>query len=93
MAVSYIAPLIWRTGLNERFLPGNGKKEEIGMGYIKKPELRSLKRIKRTCLKCDRKFVAEGKFNRICGPCTESNKQIIFGRYIVGNIKARRSMR
>ena len=59
------------------------------MGYIKKPELRRLKRFKRTCLKCDRKFIAEGRFNRICGRCTESNRQIILGRYIVGNRKAR----
>jgi Zn finger protein HypA/HybF involved in hydrogenase expression len=59
------------------------------MGYIKKPELRRPKRIKRTCLKCDQKFIAEGKFNRICRRCTESNRQIIYGRYMVGNRKAR----
>ena len=26
-------------------------------------------RIKRECLRCNRKFLAEGKFNRVCFPC------------------------
>jgi len=59
------------------------------MEYSKKPELWKSKRVMRTCLKCDRKFVAEGRFNRICGRCTESNRQIIFGHYIMRNKKAR----
>lgn len=45
------------------------------MGYIKKPELPSPQRINRTCLKCGQEFVAEGRFNRICRRCTESNRR------------------
>jgi hypothetical protein len=45
------------------------------MGYIKKPELPRPQRIKRTCLKCGQEFVAEGRFNRICRRCTESNRR------------------
>jgi RNA polymerase subunit RPABC4/transcription elongation factor Spt4 len=31
-------------------------------------------RIKRACLKCDREFLAIGRFNRICPSCHESNR-------------------
>jgi Zn finger protein HypA/HybF involved in hydrogenase expression len=58
------------------------------MGYIKKPELPRPKPIKRTCLKCGREFVAEGRFNRICERCTESNRQVTLGSYIGWNEKA-----
>jgi len=34
-------------------------------------------RIKRYCLKCDRPFVAHGRFNRICENCTKNNQDII----------------
>jgi len=30
--------------------------------------------IERKCLKCDDKFWAEGRFNRICPKCEETNK-------------------
>lgn len=33
-------------------------------------------RIKRTCLRCERKFFARGRFNRICGSCRKVNSQI-----------------
>jgi hypothetical protein len=59
------------------------------MGYIKKPELPRPRRIKRTCLKCDQEFVAEGRFNRICGRCTELNRRYTLGSYRVGSIKAK----
>ncbi len=63
------------------------------MGYIKKSEFPRPKPIKRTCLKCDREFVAEGRFNRICVRCRESDRELrrfTLHRYVVGNIKARR---
>lgn len=39
---------------------------------IKKEEL-----IERKCLKCERKFTAQGRFNRICPSCTVRNEQTI----------------
>lgn len=33
--------------------------------------------IERRCLKCNRKFMAEGKFNRICPNCTVVNANTI----------------
>jgi Zn finger protein HypA/HybF involved in hydrogenase expression len=33
-------------------------------------------RIKRTCLKCDQKFLAKSRFNRICPSCREMNREI-----------------
>jgi len=57
------------------------------MESIKKPEFPRPKPIKRTCLKCDREFVAEGRFNRICARCTITNRQVILGSYIVWNEK------
>jgi len=29
------------------------------------------KRIKRLCLKCDKEFIANGRFNRICPKCSD----------------------
>ena len=31
----------------------------------------------RTCLKCDSTFESEGPWNRICGPCTVSNGEVM----------------
>lgn len=36
--------------------------------------------MKRICLKCDRKFVARGRFNRICSVCTKWNNTILSGK-------------
>ncbi len=33
-------------------------------------------RIKRICLKCDREFLARGRFNRICRQCQQLNREI-----------------
>jgi len=35
-----------------------------------------LEQIKRACLKCDREFLAAGRFNRICPSCQNSNREI-----------------
>jgi len=34
------------------------------------------RKTKRTCLRCDREFLSEGKFNRICPNCREINANI-----------------
>lgn len=34
-------------------------------------------RIERICLKCDRAFMAEGRFNRICPLCTKGNSDVL----------------
>jgi hypothetical protein len=31
-------------------------------------------KIKRFCLKCDRPFIAEGRFNRLCSRCKKANQ-------------------
>jgi hypothetical protein len=51
--------------------------------YLKKPSVRRLPRIRRTCLKCDEEFWARGRLNRICGRCTESNRQLADANYTV----------
>ena len=33
-------------------------------------------RIKRTCLSCDEKFLARGRFNRICPSCRKLNRDV-----------------
>jgi hypothetical protein len=33
-------------------------------------------RIKRTCLNCDKTFLAKGRFHRICGSCRRVNRGI-----------------
>jgi len=38
---------------------------------------RSRKKHKRTCLRCERQFLSDGKFNRICGSCREINANIL----------------
>ena len=41
------------------------------------PKKRTVKkRTTRTCVKCDREFMSEGKFNRICPGCQEINNGI-----------------
>jgi Zn finger protein HypA/HybF involved in hydrogenase expression len=45
--------------------------------YIAKDVVYPLKteRIERTCLKCERRFLARGRFNRICPTCRRVNKE------------------
>ena len=38
------------------------------------PRLSEPERIERRCLKCDRKFMAWGRFNRVCPACTKLNE-------------------
>lgn len=38
---------------------------------------RSKRKHKRVCLRCDREFLSDGKFNRICGSCREINANIM----------------
>jgi hypothetical protein len=33
-------------------------------------------RVERTCLNCDRTFLARGRFNRTCSSCRRSNREI-----------------
>jgi predicted RNA-binding Zn-ribbon protein involved in translation (DUF1610 family) len=37
---------------------------------------RKKRKTKRTCLRCDRQFLSEGIYNRICPNCRESNANI-----------------
>jgi len=37
---------------------------------------RKKKKTKRTCLRCDREFMSDGIYNRICANCRESNANI-----------------
>ena len=39
-----------------------------------KPET---ERIERQCLKCNRPFMAEGRFTRICETCAKSNREVV----------------
>lgn len=38
---------------------------------------RKKKKDKRVCLRCDREFMSEGIYNRICPNCRESNANIV----------------
>ena len=35
------------------------------------------RRVRRECLRCGGKFVADGRFNRICPECTVKNRYIL----------------
>jgi hypothetical protein len=37
-------------------------------------DLPEKERVERRCLRCDRKFMAQGRFNRICPTCTRVNE-------------------
>ena len=39
-------------------------------------KLEVAKAVDRDCLKCNRGFIAVGKFNRICHRCTDANREI-----------------
>ena len=43
-------------------------------------------RIERKCLKCDEKFMAEGRFNRICPRCTVINADAVDPVYAYGRV-------
>lgn len=38
---------------------------------------RTKRKVKRICLRCEREFLSDGKFNRICGSCREINANIM----------------
>ena len=42
---------------------------------FKMPDI--LEKVDRNCLKCDRSFVASGKFNRICSRCSDINGELL----------------
>ena len=43
------------------------------MSYIRKPKLPKPELVERKCLKCGSKFIAKGRFNRICPRCAKVN--------------------
>ena len=54
--------------------------------YIKKDVVdQTPESIKRRCLKCDRVFMAEGRFNRLCPGCHLVNQGLAIPRYSIGN--------
>ncbi len=42
---------------------------------------RKKKKTKRVCLRCDREFMSDGIYNRICPNCRESNANIALYPY------------
>jgi hypothetical protein len=42
----------------------------------KRPHQRGVLKIPRVCLKCDRAFMAAGKYNRLCPKCQEANLRL-----------------
>jgi len=42
--------------------------------------------IERRCLKCNQKFMAEGRFNRICPECAQTNQYIVDPIYAYGHV-------
>lgn len=59
---------------NDKFyynhLISNSQKRSEKMGKRRK------KKTKRTCLRCDKEFMSEGIYNRICHSCREANTNI-----------------
>lgn len=55
-----------------------------GGKLYQKPGRPRLERIKRTCLKCDRPFMADGRFNRICPLCKVNNESVLTKYYVIG---------
>lgn len=53
-----------------------------GYGTWRKANEEKLERIKRRCLKCDREFMARGRFNRICRNCQKGNHDFSHKTYI-----------
>ncbi len=45
--------------------------------HHRKKNRQCLELTKRSCLRCDRQFLAIGRLNRICPTCHETNKQIV----------------
>ena len=68
----------------ERWLLEQGCPAEY-LAPEKQKRIRTAKseRIKRFCLKCDRPFVASGRFNRICETCSDVNRTISHQSYTV----------
>ena len=46
---------------------------------MRKTKRRKRKKTNRVCLKCDREFMSDGIYNRICSNCRESNANIALG--------------
>jgi len=61
------------------------KAEGIKLEYECHEKIKPLQAIDkqfRVCLRCDKKFISQGKFNRICEPCGRHQEAIISGRQI-----------
>ncbi len=46
---------------------------------------------KRLCLKCGKKFLSKGLYNRICERCSLLNERMATGTYSVGNTTSDKS--
>jgi len=44
--------------------------------FVRKKGRRPKKKVKRICLRCDRYFISEGIYNRVCPKCREKNAEI-----------------
>jgi len=52
--------------------------------YPKGFELEKPEKITRQCLKCAKKFKAEGKYVRLCGNCKRENNQLPVEHEVIG---------
>ena len=55
------------------------KREEIKLGNFQIIARRGRKN--RSCLRCKKKFLSEGPYNRICTKCNLNNEKIMAARY------------
>jgi len=51
------------------------KKDTRTIPSVRLEDARKVKKIKRRCLKCDRPFLAKGRYNRICPYCEKKNSE------------------
>ncbi|OGY42071.1 MAG: hypothetical protein A2Y82_02280 [Candidatus Buchananbacteria bacterium RBG_13_36_9] len=52
------------------------RKYKTKSNQYKKPGKRKKKKIKRVCLRCQKEFMSEGVFNKICPNCRTLNENV-----------------
>ncbi|MDR4497344.1 MAG: hypothetical protein MRK02_05370 [Candidatus Scalindua sp.] len=67
---------------------GNRKENEPVSSHKKIRRFKSKTKKKRICLRCEKQFVSEGPYNRICDKCRLANERIATSVYSINGPSA-----
>ena len=71
-----------------KYIDINRKENESVDNHKKSNRFKSKSKKKRICLRCERQFISEGPYNRLCDKCRMANERIASSVYSINGSSA-----